>query len=108
MAADALVSRPEGEAHLGHLRRIARVLDDLVPVPGTRLRFGVDPLLGLVPGAGDAVGAGVAAYALFVAYRLGAPPGVLVRMTLNVLVDALAGAVPLVGDLLDFGWKASK
>lgn len=102
------VPRPDAEAHLGRLRRIAAVLDDLVPVPGTRMRFGIDPLLGLVPGAGDAVGAGVASYALFVAVRLGAPPHVLVRMAGNVLIDALAGTVPLVGDLLDFGWKASK
>ena len=108
MPDDLPVSHPEAEAHLGRLRRIAGVLDDLVPVPGTRMRFGVDPLLGLIPGAGDAVGAGVASYALFVAVKLGAPPHVLVRMAGNVLVDALAGTVPLVGDLLDFGWKASR
>ena len=96
------------DAHLDRLRRAARVLDDLAPVPGTRWRVGIDPLLGLVPGLGDAVTGSVAAYAIVVAQRLGAPPAVLARMALNVLVDTLAGAVPLVGDLFDFGWKASR
>lgn len=87
---------------------MARVLDDLVPIPGTRFRFGADALLGLVPGAGDAVTGAVAGYAIIVAARLGAPPVVLARMVLNVLVDALVGTVPLVGDLFDVGFRANR
>ena len=94
--------------HLGRLRSVSRLLDDLAAVPGTRMRVGIDPVLGLVPGLGDAVTGSVAAYAIFVAQRLGAPASVLVRMAWNVLVDVLVGTVPFVGDLFDFGWKASR
>ena len=107
-AAPPLPPTAADNPHLNRLRTLARVLDDLAPIPGTRMRVGLDPLIGLVPGAGDAVGGAVSAYALVVAYRLGAPPSVLARMVGNVAVDVLTGFVPLVGDLFDFGWKASR
>ena len=94
--------------HLDRLRSLARVLDDLAPIPGTSMRVGLDPVLGLVPGLGDAVTGSVAAYAIVVARRLGAPPSVLARMAGNVVIDLVAGSVPFVGDLFDFGWKASR
>lgn len=94
--------------HLDRLRSLARVLDDLAPIPGTSMRVGLDPVLGLVPGLGDAVTGSVAAYAIVVAQRLGAPPSVLARMAWNVVLDLVFGAVPFVGDLFDFGWKASR
>lgn len=99
---------PSGNEHLDRLRVVARVLDDLVAVPGTRMRVGLDGVLGLVPGVGDSVTGAVAFYAMFVAFRLGAPPSVLVRMLGNVLLDLLVGAIPLVGDLFDFAWKANR
>ncbi len=99
---------PGASPHLDRLRSMARVLDDLVAVPGTRWRVGLDPILGLLPGVGDAVTGSVAAYAIVVARRLGAPPSVLVRMAGNVVLDLVAGSVPLVGDLFDFGWKANR
>ncbi len=76
-------------------------------VPGTRFEVGLDPLVGLVPGIGDAVGAGVATYIVFEAARFGAPWSVLLRMLLNVGIDALLGAFPVVGDLFDAAWKAN-
>jgi hypothetical protein len=93
---------------LDRLRTLTRLLDDLVRIPGTRLRFGLDPLLGLVPGGGDAVGAVVSAYALLVAVRVGAPAAVLLRMCGNIVLDTVAGTVPILGDLFDFGWKANR
>jgi hypothetical protein len=86
---------------------MARVLDTAVRIPGTPVRFGLDAVLGLIPGVGDVVGAAAAGYIVLAAARLGAPPSVLVRMLLNVGVDTVVGAVPLLGDLFDFGWRSN-
>lgn len=99
--------RPNAPAHLERLRSLARVLDNVFHVPGTSLRFGIDPILGFFPGAGDATTGAVAAYAIVVAQRHGAPAVVLARMAFNVLVDSLFGTIPFLGDAFDFGWKAS-
>jgi hypothetical protein len=68
---------------------------------------GLDPLLGLVPGLGDAAGALLAAWILIEAVRLGAPRATLVRMASNIAIDALVGAVPVLGDVFDIVWKAN-
>lgn len=88
-------------------RDLARILDSAFRIPGTRLRFGLDPILGLVPGLGDAVGGGFGLYLLFQAYRAGAPAIVMFRMFANIAADVVIGAVPLLGDLLDAGYKAN-
>jgi hypothetical protein len=90
------------------LRRIAWLLDDLVRVPGTSRRVGLDPVLGLVPGGGDIAGGALSAYIVIAAARLGAPPSVILRMGWNIVVDAVLGAVPLLGDLFDAWWKANR
>jgi len=97
----------ENPAHLRHLQRyavIARLLDAHFGVPFTRWRFGLDGLLGLVPGAGDIATAIVGAYGLVVAYKLGAPTSIHVRMVINLLVDAGVGTIPIAGD---FAFKAN-
>ena len=86
---------------------VARVLDDLVEVPGTGRRFGLEPVIGLVPIAGDVVSAAVAGWVVLEGARAGVPRVVLVRMVVNVLLDLVVGAIPLVGDLADFGLKAN-
>jgi hypothetical protein len=100
----------EGEARarrdLDRLRAIARLFDNAFVVPGTRLRFGVDALFGLIPGLGDVAGALVAVYALHVARNLRAPGAVQLHMLGNIALDALIGTVPLIGDLFDFVFKA--
>jgi hypothetical protein len=88
-------------------RAVARLLDDAVRVPGTNIRVGLDPLLGLVPGLGDVAGASLAGYTILTAARLGAPRSVILRMLGNVAFDTLVGTVPLLGDLFDAGWKAN-
>lgn len=94
--------------HMTRLRTIARVLDDAVRVPGTKIRFGLDALIGLIPGVGDAVTGAVATYAIVLAAQQGASPAVIARMALNVLVDVVFGAIPLLGDIFDVGWKANR
>jgi len=82
-------------------------LDDGIRIPGTRLRIGLDPILGLVPGIGDAAGAVLAAAIVVEAVRQGVSRFTLMRMAGNVAVDAGLGAVPFIGDLFDAGWKAN-
>lgn len=89
------------------VRRLARLLDAAVRIPGTDVRFGLDAVLGLIPGGGDVAGAVLSAWIVLTAARLGAPLPVLLRMTGNLALDVVLGAVPVVGDLVDVGWKAN-
>jgi hypothetical protein len=91
---------------LERVERLATLLDNAILIPGTRFRIGLDPLLGLVPGLGDALGALASAWIMVEAARLGAPRAVLARMLYNVVVDTLVGAIPGAGDLFDFVWKS--
>jgi len=88
-------------------RQLARLLDEAVRVPGTNVRFGLDAILGLIPGAGDVAGGILSAFMIFQAGRLGAPRSVLARMVMNVAIDSIVGAVPILGDLFDIGWKSN-
>lgn len=90
------------------LQRVAWLMDDLVRVPFTSRRFGLDPVLGLLPGGGDIAGGALSAYIIVAAARLGAPSSVILRMGWNVVVDTVVGVVPLLGDLFDAGWKANR
>jgi uncharacterized protein DUF4112 len=82
-------------------------MDAAVTIPGTNIRFGLDALIGLVPGLGDMAGAAMSGYIVLAAARLGAPTPVLVRMVANVAIDGVVGSVPLLGDLFDVGWRAN-
>ena len=86
-------------ASLTRVRRLAYWLDGGI--------IGLDPLLGLVPGLGDAAGALLAAWIFFEGVRLGAPRATLVRMASNIAIDGLVGAVPVLGDVFDIVWKAN-
>lgn len=95
-----------GRRALERMRRIARLFDQAFQVPGTRWRFGIDALFGLVPGVGDLAGAVVAIYALHVARLLRAPASIQLHMLSNITVDAVVGTVPVIGDIFDFIFKA--
>jgi hypothetical protein len=92
---------------LDNARALARVLDTAVGIPGTRLRIGLDALLGLIPGAGDAVSAALSGYIILAAARAGATRPVLLRMVGNVVVDTVVGSIPLFGDLFDVAFRAN-
>lgn len=96
------------EATLRRVRTVAGLMDEAVRVPGTSFRVGLDPILGVVPGAGDAVAAGVSLYIVAEAANLGVPLTTIVRMLANVAVDSVGGSVPVVGVLFDAYWKANK
>jgi hypothetical protein len=90
------------------LARFAWLLDSAFRVPGTNIRVGLEPLLGFVPGIGDALGKALSLYLVYEAWRLGVPAPLLLRMIGNVAVDTLIGAVPVVGDLGDVFWRANR
>ena len=94
-------------AQVEHLRALSRLLDNAFVIPGTRYRFGLDALIGLVPGLGDAVSAVFSSYLVLQASRLGAPRSVVTRMIANIALDTLVGWVPILGDLFDVAWKSN-
>lgn len=98
---------PEALASLNRLRRVAWLMDRSIPIGG-RFRVGLDPLLGLIPGLGDWVGAGVSLWMIYEAMRLGLPTAVLARMGVNVAVEAAFGSVPVLGDFFDAAWQANQ
>jgi hypothetical protein len=89
-------------------KSLARVLDDLIRIPGTKIGIGLDPIIGLIPGVGDMAGGLLSTYISMVAARQGVPTSVLLRMLGNIALDSLVGIVPVVGDLFDFGVKANR
>jgi hypothetical protein len=95
-------------AGLERLDRLSRLLDIAYLVPGTNIRFGVEAILRLVPGIGDVAASALSCWVLYEAYRLEVPRLLLGRMIGNVVVEGLAGAVPLAGDLFDIGWRANR
>ena len=94
-------------AKVQKLRRISRVLDNAITIPGTKISFGLDPILGLLPGGGDTITGGLSAYIVVEAARMGLPREVLGKMVGNILLDSFAGTIPVLGDLFDVGWKSN-
>lgn len=92
---------------LARLRRIAWLLDAQFVLPGTRFRFGIDPLIGLMPGVGDTLLGLVSLYIVNEARSMGVPAPLLARMLGNVAIEVIGGSVPLVGDLFDAAFKAN-
>ena len=86
---------------------IAHLMDDLIRIPGTRIRFGLDPILGLFPGAGDLVASIVGSIGILESVRSGVPRIVLARMALNVLINGLLGAIPVAGDAFSVWFKSN-
>ena len=96
----------DGQPGLEHLAKLSFLLDRAFRVPGTQWRFGLDAIIGLVPGLGDVVGSLAGMYSLWLARQLGAPVAVQARMVMNLAIDGVVGLVPFVGDLFDFAFKA--
>ena len=97
----------QAEAHLERYRNFAWLMDESIKLPIVPFRIGLDSIFGLIPGVGDLVLGTMGTYALYVAWRLGAPGLVLGRMLGNLAIDTLVGSIPLVGDVFDAGFKAN-
>jgi hypothetical protein len=86
---------------------VARLLDNAISIPGTSWKIGLDPIIGLIPGIGDMVGAVLSGYIVVEAVRAEVPTFTLARMLVNVGIDTLLGAVPALGDVFDAAWKSN-
>lgn len=92
---------------LARAKKLATLLDNAFEIPWIKYRIGWDPLLSLLPVAGDTLGMLLALYPLYVAVQWNLPAPVLSRMILNIGIDTLAGMIPVVGDIVDAGFKAN-
>jgi hypothetical protein len=107
---------PPGRAAEGELRAlddetlnlVASLLDDVFRIPGTNIRFGLDALIGLVPGIGDLIGSMAASLIIFAAWQRQLSRATVARMVANVAIDTLVGAIPFAGDVFDAAWKANR
>ncbi|MFM2064049.1 MAG: hypothetical protein RLZZ507_3720 [Cyanobacteriota bacterium] len=92
---------------LKRLRQISRLLDNAITIPGTQVGIGLDPILGLIPVGGDVLGLIFSIYIIIESARLGVSKASLGRMIVNIIIDALVGAIPMLGDFFDVAWKAN-
>ena len=89
------------------VRALGKLLDNSIVVPGTGWKIGLDPIIGLIPGIGDLIGAVLSGYIILEGARADMPPVMIARMLMNVGFDTLVGAVPVLGDVFDAAWKAN-
>ena len=92
---------------LKDIEKLAKLMDAQFKVPGTNIRFGLDSLIGLIPGVGDLSTFAVSGYMVWIMANNGASGFLLARMVLNILIDAIVGMVPLLGDIFDIAFKAN-
>jgi len=97
----------DGAVRIRRLRAIARFMDSSLAIPGLGVRVGIDPIVGLLPGVGDALTTLVSLYIVHEGYKLGASRSQIARMLGNIAIDLLIGSVPVLGDLFDFAFKAN-
>ena len=91
-----------------HLDILSHLLDDFIRIPGTPIRFGLDGIVGFIPGIGDILGGLASSIIIIAAWVRGVPKVTLTRMVLNVAIETAVGAVPVLGNLFDIGWKANR
>jgi hypothetical protein len=105
---DRSTNRASRQQRLARIDTLATWLDTAFVVPGTNIRFGLDAIVGLVPGIGDFVTSLVSLYIVHEARQLGAPTHLLVRMVANIAMDGIVGSVPVAGDIFDVMWRANR
>jgi len=89
------------------IRFVSQLMDTMFVIPGTNIRFGLDPIIGLIPGLGDSADAVISAYLIARSARYGVPKIILARMALNVLINTVGGALPVIGDAFSVWWKSN-
>lgn len=104
----SIVKSERASREIAHLERLAILLDDWIAIPFTRFRIGLDPIIGLIPGLGDAIGAIVSLAIVGAAIRHGVPKRVVLRMVFNVALDYWVGILPVVGDVADALVKSNR
>lgn len=102
------MSTKQTPTQLRNLNALARLMDAKFRIPGTSIRFGLDAVIGLVPGIGDLVSLVISGYIVSSAAKIGASRYVMARMVLNTGIDAIVGAIPILGDIFDVGFRANQ
>ena len=95
------------QTHLTLVRGLAKFLDTKFVIPGTKIRFGLDAIIGLFPGIGDAISAALGSYIIIAAQQSGVPKPVLLRMLANLGLDTVVGSVPVLGTIFDVVYKSN-
>lgn len=103
-----LIESPDDDARFKQVQTLARLLDDAIVIPGTNVRLGLDAIIGLFPIGGDLLGVLLSSFIVMQSKRLGVPKSVQNKMWTNIAIDAVAGFVPVIGDVIDVGWKANR
>lgn len=98
----------KGHPSIKNFERLAKLMDSQFRIPGTKIRFGMDAIIGLIPGAGDIASFIISGFMLLTLAKNGASGFLLARMGLNLIVDAAIGSIPILGDLFDVGFKANQ
>lgn len=102
------VSTANGDEVDAELQLLADWLDSVFHIPGTRIRFGLDAILGLLPGFGDTLSSIISLYILHASHRYGVPRMTMARMGVNTAIDWIVGIIPFAGDVFDVYWKANQ
>jgi hypothetical protein len=93
---------------LGEIAKaLGQLLDASLTIPGTTIKFGLDPLIGLIPGIGDVISNAIGSSLLFLAIKAGVPRIVILRMSLNIVINMVVGAIPIIGDLFSIWFKSN-
>lgn len=92
---------------LNRIRKLSRLMDTAIRIPGTGFRIGLDPIIGLVPGAGDLIDTAFSAYLIYLATRFNLPGSTLRSMVFNIALEGVVGSVPLIGDIFDAFYKSN-
>jgi hypothetical protein len=100
--------RSSRQQRLARIDTLATLLDSALLVPGTNIRFGLDAIVGLIPGIGDLITSLVSLYIVHEARQLGAPTHLLIRMVANIAIDGIVGSAPVAGDIFDVMWRANR
>lgn len=105
---DEIIRSSGQQELLEKIRHLSKLMDTQFEIPGIGIRFGLDSIVGLLPGIGDSIGLAASSYIVSLAARAGAPRSALIRMVGNVIIDAIIGLIPILGDILDVGFKANR
>ena len=96
------------EEKLTRLRQLSDNLDESFTIPGTNIKFGIDALIGLVPGGGDLIGSLFSLYLLRTAIKMKLPKSAILSIMFNIIIDTTIGIMPVIGDIFDIFWKSNK
>ena len=102
------VRRAKGIFDDENLDILSHVLDDFIRIPGTSIRFGLDGIIGVVPGIGDVIGGVASCIIILAAWIRGVPYVTVARMVANVGIEVVVGSIPIVGDMFDIAWRANR